>query len=717
MQKRFLLNKAERIIRLIGLSATVAMLFIAKFFIFPPSLPDNTNATISDPVPSETTVSLSVGDGPIAMDLMPNSSEGTFKESDAVAIDVTTNNISGYTLQIASNTTVGASSLINSDEDCVNITSDKSKCVIDTIPTAITVSNYASSNSNNNWGYKPSQYVITENNTTSTINNNTGDNTQDKYLPAPSSSGDILAITSNANNIDSNTNEQEIDSYSIKIGSRVDTTMPAGTYQNTFIITAVGNLVNYTITYNANAGTDTVTNMPNPNPQTGAVSGSETLISLDDSTPSRENYYFLGWCTQTTSDATCSGNTYQPGDSFGIDQTISNDNIALYAIWADCPPNSICYNDNGANSTTQMGEQTATSNSSVTLMASNFQRDGYGFLGWSEDADAAAKLTDDDPTNTPTIYGPNETITTGDLSIEGTKFYAVWLQSQGNIQNFQCSSLSNVGDVTAQLDTRDNNVYAIAKLADGNCWMIENLRLDNSASVDYPALAQGYGGVFSGLAASETSGFTDDSSISNSRYISNGSGSIIGVGGATHTDIGTANSPFSRMPRLNSGNTASPATEATSSDASIYSYGNYYSWAAAIASTLYYDGYSSSDVADTSLCPDGWQLPLGDARSSVDKSFSKLDVALGGNGSTQSTAEASNRWRKFPNNIMYTGYFDSRYDDTGASFRGNSGSLWTTSAASGIDAFFFSIADTSLYPGNNSNYKFYGLSVRCVSVR
>lgn len=716
MQKRFLLNRAERIIRLIGLSATVAMLFIAKFFIFPPSLPDNTNATISNPVPSETTVSLSVGDGPIAMDLMPNSSEGTFKESDAVAIDVTTNNISGYTLQISSNTTVGASSLVNSDEDCVNITSDKSKCVIDTIPTAITVSNYASSNSNNNWGYKPSQYVITENNTTSTINNNTGDNTQDKYLPAPNPSGDILAITDNANSIDSTTNQQKIDSYSIKIGSRVDTTMPAGTYQNTFIITAVGNLVNYTITYNANAGTDTVTNMPNPNPQTGAVSGSETLISLDNSTPSRENYYFIGWCTQATSDATCSGDTYQPGGSFGIDQTISNDNIALYAIWADCPPNSICYNDNGANSTTQMGEQTATSNSSVTLMASNFQRDGYGFLGWSEDADAVARLMDDDDTNNATIYGPNETISTGNLSQEGMKLYAVWLQAEGNIQNFKCSSLSNIGDVTAQLDTRDDNVYAIAKLADGNCWMIENLRLDSTASIDHPGLAQDYGGAFSGLAASETAGFADYDTA-NSRYVSDGSDSIIGINGATHTDIGTANSPFSRMPRYNDANTASPATLAEDNNTNIYSYGNYYSWSAAMANTTAYSNYTDSDAADTSLCPDGWQLPLGAGRPNIDKSFANLDRLLGGSGSTQSSAEASNRWRKFPYNMVYTGYFDSRYDDTGPSFRGDSGSLWTSSAESNVDAYFFSIADSLLYPGNNSNYKFYGLSVRCVSAR
>ena len=716
MQKRFSLQKASQISRIMGFGAVFVMLFLAKTFIFPP-MPSTTNATIGEPTPSESTVVLSVGDEPISLDLSPISPGGTFKESDDVSINVSTNNVSGYTLQISSNDTAESGNLINADDaSCTAATGDKNKCRITSISATITVNDYANSSANNNWGYKPSQYIITDGSSTSVVNNNTGDNTTDKYFPAPSINGDILAITESANPIDTTTSERESDEYSIKIASRVDATIPTGTYQNTFVIAAVGNLVNYSITYNANAGADTVTNMPAQNPQTGAVSGSETTVNLDSATPARADYYFLGWCTQAANGATCPGSTFQPGASFGIDQTISNDNINLYAIWANCPPNSICYDDNGANSPTTMGVQSATSSSSITLMASNFQRSWYGFLGWSEDVDAATKLTNSDPSDAPVIYGPNETITTGDLSVEGTKLYAVWLQSQGSIQNFHCSSLSNVGDVTARLDARDDNVYAIAKLADGNCWMIENLRLDNAPSVDYPELAQGYGGVFSGLAASENSTFVDYTT-ENSRYKSDGSGDIIGKNGATRTDIGTANYPWYRMPRFNNDNTAAAVSTAATGDANIYSYGNYYNWAAAIANTTYYNNYLDSDNADTSLCPDGWRLPLGAERPSADFSFAYLDTMLGGTGGSQSSATASNNWRKFPNNLVYAGYLDSHVGDTTPYGRGQSGSLWSSSAASNPDAYMIGISDSIIHPGNNQNYKYLGIPIRCISDR
>lgn len=717
MKKRFLLSRAEHLVRATGFCAVVAMLFIAKSFIFPQLPSANTNAASGDPTPSETTVELSIDDAPISLDLSPISTSGTFKESDDVVLTVSTNNVSGYTLKISSSGAPESDSLINTnDEACSSATGDKNRCRITSISAITTVEGYANSSVNNTWGYKPSQYIVTENNTTSVVDNNTGDNTVDKYFPSPSTSGDLLAITDNANTMNTTTNQRNSDEYSIKIASRIDTTVPVGTYQNTFIIAAVGNLVNYSITYNANAGADTVTNMPAQNPQTGAVSGSETSINLDSATPARTGYYFLGWCAQATNGATCPGSVFQPGASFGIDQTIRNDNITLYAIWANCPPNSICYDDNGANSVTTMGVQSATSSSSITLMASNFQHDWYGFLGWSEDADAASKLTDNDPSNTPVIYGPNETITTGDLSTEGTKLYAVWLLSQGSIQNFHCSSLSNIGDVTARLDARDDNVYAIAKLADGNCWMIENLRLDNAPSVDYPELSQGYGGVFSGLAASENSTFVDYAT-ENSRYKSDGSGDIIGVNGATRTDIGTANYPWYRMPRFNNDNTAAAVSTAATGDANIYSYGNYYNWAAAIANTTYYNNYLDSDNADTSLCPDGWRLPLGAERPSADFSFAYLDTMLGGTGGSQSSATASNNWRKFPNNLVYAGYLDSHVGDTTPYGRGQSGSLWSSSAASSPDAYMLGISNDVIHPGNNQNYKYLGIPIRCISDR
>ncbi len=47
----------------------------------------------------------------------------------------------------------------------------------------------------------------------------------------------------------------------------------------------------------------------------------------------------------------------------------------------------------------------------------------------------------------------------------------------GTMQSFSCSDLPNVGDSGILTDSRDGNEYTIKRLADGNCWMTENLRL------------------------------------------------------------------------------------------------------------------------------------------------------------------------------------------------------------------------------------------------
>ena len=164
---------------------------------------------------------------------------------------------------------------------------------------------------------------------------------------------------------------------------------------------------------------------------------------------------------------------------------------------ADTPPQpqptvagKICYYANSSSAEGTMGCQTvSTTATSAKLFASNFSRTGYGFAGWSDKFDYA---TNPDAH----FYGPNETISftagqyTGDNP--GLSLYAVWVKSEGNFQDANktasvCNNLTqasapgsgtaNLSSISALTDTRDNQTYAIAKLADGNCWMIENLRL------------------------------------------------------------------------------------------------------------------------------------------------------------------------------------------------------------------------------------------------
>ena len=87
----------------------------------------------------------------------------------------------------------------------------------------------------------------------------------------------------------------------------MDSTVKPGAYTNTFNVILVGNVVNYSITYN-----DTVvSNMPVDVLGTADSSGSVTISSI---TPTRDGYTFTGWCDQaptiTSNVYTCDGTTY-----------------------------------------------------------------------------------------------------------------------------------------------------------------------------------------------------------------------------------------------------------------------------------------------------------------------------------------------------------------------------------------------------------------------
>ncbi len=405
------------------------------------------------------------------------------------------------------------------------------------------------------------------------------------------------------------------------------------------------------------------------------------------------------------------------------------------------PATSGCINyfANASDAVGTMGCQPVTSSdTSLTLLASNFSRTGYGFAGWSDKFDYATNAE-------AKFYGPQETITvpTG-TTANGLSLYAVWIKSQGSIQDQSkvasvCSSLTtaptdgtaNLSSVSAFTDSRNNNTYAIARLADGNCWMIENLRLeaDDTRTPEKQALAQGYGasttyGNFSGLADAESTGFTSTYSA-NSLYSNNGSNDTINIG---------TSYPAYRMPRYNNLNTPANANDRPRNPTSntftnnntavgMYSYGNYYTWHAAMANTIYYssppeqdaDGKTSETVG-TSLCPIGWRLPIGN-QSTAANSFGALSVALGGpaNGamaspsSTPTGAVMSTRFRSFPNNFLYSGVFNT----SSAGNRGSSGGYWSSTALSYSSSYYLVLDSSYVYPGTIYNYKSNGYSIRC----
>ena len=440
-------------------------------------------------------------------------------------------------------------------------------------------------------------------------------------------------------------------------------------------------------------------------------------------------------------DSTVNPGTYTMGD---------NGTITYYLTMnPQCSITNITYDGNNADEGTMAAiHENVKDGDVVNLVANNFSRQGYGFAGWSTDPDAGAKLLDNDNTNNPIVYGPQETVTLPegftdkDTDHDGiVKLYAVWLQSQGNLQDWVgCDNLDTAtydsttgalditkNSVTALTDQRDNDTYAVARLADGQCWMIENLRLDNDAAHNSDgSLAQGYGtsatyGNFAGLASPESTGFTDSYSPNN-LYSNNGSNNTI--------NIGASDFPEYRMPRFNDINTSTRASNPTSNNDTMYIYGNYYTWPAAVADVAYYSTNNESTTS-TSLCPAGWHLPKGGGKAIVEGSHDNdfwnlgVDVLNGGINPTNYSStdypyydgatEANpliNKLRAYPNNILYSGYFDT----SSATNLGVYGCYWSATIADNNRSYSLTLEDNSyVYPGTRNNGKAYGRSVRCVT--
>lgn len=402
--------------------------------------------------------------------------------------------------------------------------------------------------------------------------------------------------------------------------------------------------------------------------------GNVTVNSSDSTTGSSVTTSYLAYASST-----------QPAGTYTGAVKYTMVHPSLVTSPSTCPANSICYSPNSDGNGTvngSMGIQAIASDAtSATLLASNFWRSGYGFAGWNTKYDGSG-----------TFYGPNEDIEfeAGDYSgvNGGLSLYAIWVKSTGYLQDWAgCQNLTttvynsttgkleaDLTSITALTDKRDNQTYAVARLADGNCWMIENLRLEaagtignniNDPSVTNESLSQGYGGTpgvygsFVGLANPETANFAN-STTPNSIYKSDGTFSTYSplTNPVTLEDIGINDLPGYRMPRYNHTNTSSPATNPTTGNTSIYSYGNYYTWAAAIADTTYYGDNNGHTTIATSICPKGWHLPYGNTGSTSPN----LSNTSGGFyylgkqfNATNNNTTSSKKWRSFPNNFLYSG--------------------------------------------------------------
>ncbi|MBR3115891.1 hypothetical protein IKF30_01545 [Candidatus Saccharibacteria bacterium] len=677
---------------------------------------------------SATSMNLSIDSSDIVLNLASTSLDGSFGESPEMTIAVSTDNPSGYTLSIAS---PNGTSLNHAND------STKSLLSLESETTTENFSGRGNTSYNNRWGYRPNKI-------------NGANNTN--FLPAPSAEGDIIDTVWRPND---NANE-----YTVSVGARINSETAAGRYSNTFIIAAVPNIPVLTVIYDGNGLYYDGDSMDTSNAVIydagstivdGATVYTKTVLDGLFRTPTNPNYVykFRGW-------------SEDPNDIYGtyadeaavisdLPKVNGDPTVTLYAIWSRVY--TLQYDGNGADNVDGMGitnsetglktvyHSNVARGDTFDLFASNFKREGYGFAGWSLDADAWEHLTDNDSTNDPEIYGPNEMIIAPAYQADIMTLNAVWVPAETDggervmLQNWTgCPNLtpttydSNSGklvatgaSIIALTDERDDQIYAVARLADENCWLIENLRIDNTAelSIDNTNVSSANSSLpltnvyNSDISLAVTSNFLSQPSSANSfSDYSFGWCSQYSVSCIDQSRLNTSSTNSAIIP--NKTQTIDSVNQHADFGVA-FSYGNYYNW---YSSTAGYGTYSVTSTLPTvgDICPAGWHLPYGsDGNSELEDigmtsgGFAYLSSQMGGSGSADSSVMSSNKWRAFPNNYVYSGYINNG----SANSPGGYGAYWSSSALNSNSAYNLRLMNN--YVGLiDSSSKYLGLAVRCV---
>lgn len=514
------------------------------------------------------------------------------------------------------------------------------------------------------------------------------------FSPVPSSLEEPATIKTP---LDTPASSDINDSFNIYYGVSASANAEKGTYKMVpdehdndgtivYVATAADTCSKYTVHFDP-------TSIFEGNTLTGTGTMNDQLILENVATPLTDNsftapngYYFAGWNTAQDGSGTQYTNQQQV-----TDLTTAGNTITLYAIWTNCPANTICYSANVSNPSDvvgEMGNQTiSSSDTSVTLYAPNYSRANHGFAAWNTKADG-----------TGANYGPNQTIefAAGTYNTTGLKLHAKWIESAGSLQNWTGCSSMNIGDVTALKDARDNNVYAVAKLVDNKCWMIENLRLANKDSNN------------NNINLSSTNTHNPSLPLTNSNGTSTSNRLSAPINPyVTEWCSYYATSCIDKS-MLATNNTANFINNTNSTqDSDIYSYGNYYNWYSATAGRGNYNKTSGSVTGD--LCPTGWRLPIN---VSTNSDFSILDEAMGGSGNHRIEPGASNTWRSYPNNYIYSGYLTS----SSINNRNISGFYWSSSAYEYQYAYGLSLGSGFVSPDPIYSYfsKSSGRPIRCI---
>lgn len=256
--------------------------------------------------------------------------------------------------------------------------------------------------------------------------------------------------------------------------------------------------------------------------------------------------------------------------------------------------------------------------------------------------------------------------------------------------------------VSKQLrDTRDGKYYWVSKLADGKCWMTQNLDLDLSTSV---ALTPEDSDVSTNWSAS----YATATAVNASTILSNNTGTRSWSLGDYRLKNPTASSDCG-YPKNDASQCASqfttyatPTTANADADAH-YILGNHYQWNAATAGT---GGTITAGQASDSICPKGWRLPVSNTMTAG---------SFGGLTSAASIGTTVSKLTAAPYYFVRGGIVEQ---STSRLFNvaGAVGYYWSSTPYSSVNnAYSLDFGYTSNINPSNNYGRYYGLSVRCIA--
>ena len=256
--------------------------------------------------------------------------------------------------------------------------------------------------------------------------------------------------------------------------------------------------------------------------------------------------------------------------------------------------------------------------------------------------------------------------------------------------------------------------YTVRKLADGNCWMTENLALNFEEGRQFT---------------------TSDTNVKSTKTAAHATQSLDGVVQTweQNQNKGTANTCTETTPiadrlcwyegttagnfsdrwlsRSSNGDTEQslsfPAAIQTGENQKV---GTYYNWyTATMGSVTTADGQKE---ADEDICPTGWHLPNYNAVSGSWMYLIRDTYGFISSQGAQTDDRINNLLHKFPFSLPYGGYV---FRTTGGwDYRSTRGYFWSEGASSGSSARYLGFNGAAVYPEYDV-YKTYGLPVRCVA--